>query len=92
MGQARLRSYILKDTKANVHTLPMYVDNDDVAIRSVVYAALNDKEAPVHKFPEDFILFFNGYYCRLEGRYYPEDSVCLGKVLDLISNYRSSDV
>lgn len=53
--------YAIYDAKAAAYLQPMFFDTEGIAIRQFT-AAVKDPEHELHKFAEDYTLFFLGVY------------------------------
>jgi hypothetical protein len=71
-----IQLYSVFDRKAKVYNTPMFLVNDQVALR-VFHSMVFDKDTMVSRYPEDYILYRVGEFNTLDGivkgSCYPEE-------------------
>lgn len=76
------RLYTIRDIKANICNAPCIVDNDDVAKRMFGDLVHDSKDTLISMHPDDFALWFIGYFNPLNGELIQSADgvhlVCLG--------------
>lgn len=80
--------YVVKDTKADSYTVPMFFQNNAVAIREMERAA-SQPGSQYQTHPEDFILFHIGSFDQGTGEMYSEDVSTVIRFIDIAGGQQS---
>lgn len=79
--------YVLYDIKSKAYGLPVFLENDIVATRSIVSAVLLDSNSPISKFQGDYELYRLGYYDDEHASIVDDGRKSLGFVSDIMQTY-----
>lgn len=83
-----MKVYALYDIKSKAYAIPVFLENDIIAQRSVIGTVLADRDGNLTNFQDDYELYCLGEYDDEHGTIVPP-AKSLGRVIDIMQAYNN---